>query len=365
MDLNNKTVAILSNDPSWTYNLRYETIITLLQKGYRVCLLVGYGDILKPLIDFGCEFYNVPFDRHGMNIYKDSKLILSYYKILRRIKPDFVLSYTIKPNLYGGIVCEFLKIPYIANITGLGTAIENGGFLKKILTVLYRIAFVKVKRVFVQNEENKQYFIDNHIAVDKLKLIPGSGVNVKRFYPLEYPTEEVTIEFAFISRIMKEKGIDQYLEAAKTIKEKYPNTVFHVCGFCEPEYEGCLKEFADKGIVVFHGMVREIETILKKVSCVIHPTYYPEGISNVLLESAASARPIITTNRSGCREVIDNGINGFIVEQKNTNDLIKKIEIFLSLSHSQRKKMGLAGRKKVETTFDRQIVVEAYLEEIK
>lgn len=163
---------------------------------------------------------------------------------------------------------------------------------------------------------------------------------------------------------MKEKGIDQYLEAAAIIRDKYPRTVFHVCGFCEAEYEGRLKEFADKGIVNYHGMVRDIKEILKDVSCVIHPTYYPEGISNVLLESAACARPIITTNRAGCREVIDDGINGFIVEQKNSRDLVEKIVKFISLPHFHKKQMGLAGRRKVENTFDRQIVVEAYVSEL-
>ena len=303
--------------------------------------------------------------RHGLNPFHELSLIFYYKKLLKEVQPDIVFSFTIKPNLYGSLVCGMMKVPLVANITGLGTAIENGGFLKKILTLFYKIAFLKVQRVFVQNEENKKFFVDNNIAVNKLKLIPGSGVNLNRFSPLEYPNEEKSIEFAFISRIMKEKGIEQYLETAKVIKEKYPNTLFHVCGFCEAEYEGRLKEYDNLGIVKYHGMVRDIKTILKDISCVVHPTYYPEGLSNVLLESAACARPIITTNRSGCREVIDDGINGFIVNQKDAKDLIEKIVKFLSLTHSQRIQMGLAGRKKVETTFDRQIVVEAYIEELK
>ena len=164
---------------------------------------------------------------------------------------------------------------------------------------------------------------------------------------------------------MKEKGIDQYLEAAESIKIKYPDTEFHVCGFCEQEYKGRLEDLNTKGIVIYHGMVRDIKTILELTHCTIHPTYYPEGISNVLLESCACARPIITTDRSGCREVVEDGVNGFVVKQKDSKDLIRVIEKFLALSWEEKRDMGLAGRKKVEKEFDRNIVVEKYMEEIK
>jgi galacturonosyltransferase len=164
---------------------------------------------------------------------------------------------------------------------------------------------------------------------------------------------------------MKEKGVDQYLEAAEYIKSKYPNTVFHVCGFCEQAYEEKLKELTEKGIINYHGMVRNVAEVLKDIQCTIHPTYYPEGIANVLLESCACARPIITTDRAGCREVVDDGVNGFVVKQRDSQDLIEKIEKFLALSHDEKIAMGLAGRAKVEKEFDRQIVVEKYCEEIK
>ena len=163
---------------------------------------------------------------------------------------------------------------------------------------------------------------------------------------------------------MKEKGIDQYIEAAEFIKNKYPNTYFHVCGFCEQKYEEKLNIFQEKGLIVYHGMLRDVRQIIFKTHCTIHPTYYPEGISNVLLESSACARPVITTNRSGCREVVDNGINGYIVEEKNSLNLINTIENFINLPYSSKKNMGLAGRKKVVSEFDRQFVVDAYIHEI-
>jgi galacturonosyltransferase len=262
------------------------------------------------------------------------------------------------------MACAMRKVPYVVNITGLGTAVENGGLVQKITVTLYRLALRKVQRVFFQNEENRQFFADRKLALGKHGMLPGSGVNLQRFTPLEYPGEETT-EFVFISRIMKEKGADQYLEAAEYIRGKYPNTRFHICGFCEQAYEQRLKELHDREVIIYHGMVRDVKQVIAKTHCTIHPTYYPEGLSNVLLESAACARALITTNRSGCREVIDDGINGFVVEQKNTQDLIAKIETFLALPWVQKKAMGIAGRAKVEREFDRQIVVEKYLKEMK
>jgi len=180
---------------------------------------------------------------------------------------------------------------------------------------------------------------------------------------LDYPASD-TIEFVFISRIMKEKGIEQYLEAAEYIKNKYPNTRFHICGFCEEDYQDILEEMQSKGIIVYQGVLDDVREILKITHCTVHPTYYPEGMSNVLLESAACGRPVITTDRSGCREIVDDGVNGYLAKPKDTLDLIKKIEQFIALDFDKKKKMGLAGRKKVEKEFDRQIVVNAYMEEI-
>ena len=172
------------------------------------------------------------------------------------------------------------------------------------------------------------------------------------------------MEFVFISRIMKEKGIDQYLEAAKVIRKKYPQTRFHICGACEPEYDGELQKLIGDKTVIYHGLVKDVAAIHKVTHCTVHPTYYPEGMSNVLLEACASGRPIITTDRAGCREIIDDGVNGFVVKQKDSGDLIDKLEKFINLSYEQKKSMGLAARAKVEKEFDRKIVVRKYLAEL-
>lgn len=356
-------VLFLVNHDVVIYNFRLELVERLLQEGHQVVVSSPYGERIDDMVKLGCEYREITLSRHGTNPVQELKLISDYKKLLKEIKPDMVFSYTIKPNIYGGIACQSLNIPYVVNITGLGTAVENPGLMQKITVTLYKFAFRKVQRVFLQNQENLDFFRRMSIAVDKHVLLPGSGVNLQRFTPLEYPGEETT-EFVFISRIMKEKGADQYLEAAEYIRSKYPNTRFHVCGFCEQDYEARLRELQDKGIIEYHGMVRDVRTVIAKTHCTIHPTYYPEGLSNVLLESAACGRPLITTDRSGCREVIDNGVNGFVIKQQNTPDLIEKIEMFLALPWEQKKAMGLAGRAKVEKEFDRQIVVEKYMDEV-
>ena len=345
------------------YNFRLELVERLVADGHSVVISSPYGERIEDLKALGCQYREIAISRHGMNPVQELKLLKDYIALMKEVKPDIVLTYTIKPNIYGGMAAALLGIPYVANITGLGTAVETGGLVQRITVLLYKIAFAKVRRVFFQNEENRQFFADRKIAVKKHGMLPGSGVNLQRFVPLEYPAGEKT-EFVFLSRIMKEKGADQYLGAAEAIRQKYPNTVFHVCGFCEEDYEETLSDLQDRGIIVYHGMVRDVKQVLSSTHCTVHPTFYPEGISNVLLESCACGRPIITTDRSGCREVIDDGINGFVVKQRSTEDLIEKIEKFLTLTQEQRRAMGLAGREKVEREFDRQIVVEAYLKEI-
>ena len=359
-----KKVLFLVNHDVVIYNFRLELVERLINDGYEVHISSPYGERIDDLVSLGAIFHDITMDRHGMNPISELKLLLSYRRLFEEVKPDMVLGYTIKPNIYGAMAAGWRNIPFVANITGLGTAVENPGISQKLMLLLYKIAFRKIQKVFFQNTENQQFFIDHKIALGKHGLLPGSGVNLERFTLKEYPNGD-TIRFAFISRIMKEKGIDQYLEAAEAIKEKYPNTEFHICGFCETEYEGKLNEFNDNGTVIYHGMLRDVAGFLDDIHCVVHPTYYPEGLSNVLLEASASGRPIITTDRSGCREVIEDGVNGYMIPQKDSKALIEAIDKFMQLDYESKKAMGIAGRKKVEKEFDRQIVVNKYLGELK
>lgn len=356
-----KRILFLVNHDVVIYNFRLEIVERFIKDGHEVHISSPYGERIEDLKALGAIYHEIKMDRHGMNPKEELRILGEYKKLMKEVKPDICLGFTIKPNIYGAIAARGQHIPFVANITGLGTAVENLGLTQKISILLYRYAFQKVQRVFFQNEENKKFFDDHGLARGKGEIIPGSGVNLAR-YPYRVYPDDGTIKFAFISRIMKEKGIDQYLDAAETFKGR--NVEFHVCGFCESEYDGRLQEEHKKGVVNYHGMIRDVAGFMGDMHCIIHPTYYPEGISNVLLEACATGRPIITTDRSGCREVVDDGVNGFMVECKNSESLIKAIEKFLNLSWNEKKAMGKEAREKVEREFDRQIVVEKYVEEV-
>lgn len=355
-------VLIIANNDIGLYKFRKELVLKLLEQN-DVCIALPDGEFIPEFTAMGCSFIETDFDRHGTNPLSELKLIRLYKKIIKEAKPDIVFTYTIKPNAYGGMACASLGVPYVANVTGLGTAIENGGLMQIISCALYRRGLRKAQKVFFQNTENRDFMLKNRVVATPYDMLPGSGVNLDNYTVAEYPNSD-TVDFVFVARIMKEKGIDQYLDAAKAIRKRHPETRFHICGFCESDYEDELKRINDDGTIIYHGLVKDMAAVYRQMSCTIHPTYYPEGLSNVLLESAASGRPIITTNRSGCREVVDNGINGYVVKERDSQDLIEKIEKFLSLSWEERKQMGLEGRKKVEREFDRKIVIQKYLNEV-
>ena len=364
-----KTVLILVNHDVVIYNFRLELVERLLEEGYEVHISSPYGERIDDLITIGAKYHEIFIDRHGMNPIADFFVLQEYKKLIADIRPTIVLGYTIKPNIYGAIAAKEAHIPFVANITGLGTAVENGGVKQKLTLLLYKIAFTNVKTVFFQNRENEAFFKEKKIALGKHKLLPGSGVNLERYPITLYPecgdgrTGE-PVRFAFISRIMKEKGIEQYLAAAEEIRKRYPATEFHVCGFCEAEYKGTLKEMEEKGVVIYHGTIRNVAKFIGEMHCVVHPTYYPEGLSNILLEACSSGRPVITTDRAGCREVVDKWVNGYLIPEKDTKKLILAIEQFIELEFEQKRIMGLEARKLVEEQFDRQIVVEAYMSEV-
>lgn len=356
-------ILVLANFGMGLYNFRKELLEELISQNHDVYISLPNDEYVPMLKKIGCKFIDTPINRRGTNPLTDLKLLFNYVKLLNNIKPDIVLTYTIKPNIYGGLACRLSNISYISNITGLGTAVVNGGLLQRITLFLYKLSLKKAKCVFFQNKENEELFIKRKIVSGNHQLIPGSGVNLEQYSLMEYP-KDIVINFLFISRVMKEKGIDQYLDAATHIKEKYHNTTFHIVGFCEEEYEEKLKDMQGKGIIKFHGKQSDVREFHKISHCTIHPTYYPEGMSNVLLESAACGRPIITTDRSGCREIVEDRMNGYIVKQENSQDLIVKIEEFLCLTYEEKRVMGKLGRNKVEKEFDRQYVVGAYIEEI-
>ena len=355
-----KTILIASNVTGGLYEFRQELLETLTQDN-KVIVLGSKTGHINDLLALGCEVIETPLERHGTNPLVEMKLASKYKKIITEKKPDIVLTYTVKPNVYVGMACASLGIPYIANVTGVGPAIDNGGLLKFITINLYRYGLRKAKKVFFQNSADMELLEKEHVVKGPHELLPGSGVNLDRYSVLDYPTGD-EIHFVFIARIVKQKGIEQYLDTVHAIKAKYPNTVFHICGNCTPEYEERIKEEVANGMIIYHGRIPDVTVVHKISSCTILPSFYPEGMNNVLLESCSVGRPIITTDRPGCREIVEDGVNGYMVKQRDSQDLIEKVEKFLSLSWEERKQMGLAGRAKVEKEFSRQIVVKKYLE---
>lgn len=358
-----KKILMLGNSETVIYNFRLELVEQLLADGHQVVISSPPGEKITELVKMGCVHETVAMNRRGTNPISEIKLLIHYYKLMKKIQPDIVFSYTIKPNIYGALAAKKYGVSYVTNVTGLGSAIENAGLLQKIMVQLYKFSLSKVQTIFFQNEKNRQFFTTHNIAIDKHSMLPGSGVNLNRFQLLKYPSTKETIDFVFISRIMKEKGIDEYLEAAKYIKEKYPQTNFHIAGYFEEGYEDILKECHQKGTIIYHGLLNDVRDILSKTHCTVLPSYH-EGMSNVLLESAASGRPVLASNIHGCMETFEEGISGYGLEPKNTQSLIKAIERFLVLSHQEKQEMGLAGRQKMEKKFSRQIVVTNYLQEL-
>lgn len=355
-------VLLLTNSDVGLYKFRRE-VMEELAKENEVYACLPSGDMIPQIEALGVKYIRDEFDRHGTNPISEIKHYFQYKKVIKNVKPDIVFTYTVKPNIFGGAACASMKVPYVVNVTGLGTAVENPGMMQKIMIPMYKFGIRRAQKVFFQNSENREFMLERSMVKGPYDLLPGSGVNLSQYQVLPYP-EEDTINFLFAGRVMKEKGIEQYLEAAEYITGKYPQTRFHICGACEPAYVCNLEKLQKNEAVIYHGPVKDMVKMYEMASCTIHPTYYPEGLSNVLLESCACGRPVITTNRPGCREVVDDGVNGFVVREKDSADLIEKIERFLAEPAEGRRQMGLAGRAKVERAFDRQIVVNKYMEEI-
>lgn len=358
-----KRILILTNSSTGFYHFRKELIVSLINQKYEVFLSVPFGIFIDELKEMGCTVINTPVDRRGTDPLTDLKLIIRYNNLLKTLKPDLVLTYTVKPHIYGGLFCRLRNIPYIVNITGMGSTINNKGIIKSIVLSWLKISLRRASCVFFQNEMNLHYFLNNRIVATKHQLIPGSGVNLSEYCLEEYPTGEI-VRFLFVGRVMREKGIELYLQTARTLKSRYSNIEFHVVGSCEEGYEEELSWLEDQGIIVFHGYRKNVYDFYKDCHALILPSYH-EGMSNVLLEAASCGRPVIASNIAGCRECFDDGVSGYSIEVGNTTDLIDKVEIFLRLSQEQRKQMGLAGRAKVEREFDRRYVLDKYLDEIR
>lgn len=357
-------ITLIANDTTFIYNLRLEILEKLIEEGHQVTVLCQFRSHRDALEQIGCKLYDISIGRRSTNPLSDFRLLRHFCRILQEIKPDVVFTNNIKPNVYAGIACRILRIRYIPNITGLGTPVENPGILQPLAIRLYQCGVAGADSIFFQNEENIRFFKQHNMMPKKSRvcLLPGSGVNLQKHPALPYAHNDV-VHFLFVARLLKEKGIELYLSAAKRIAAKYPKVLFHICGGCDdPKYLEQVKEAAQTGYIQYHGEQKNMLPYFQMAHCVVHPSYYPEGMSNVLLEAAASARPIIATDRSGCRETVDAGKTGWLIPVKDEEALVQALEDFLNLNWEEREKLGYAGRQKMEQEFDRQMVVQKYLD---
>lgn len=367
--MNSKTIAIVLNT-SWNiFNFRLNLIKAFQAAGWRVIAIAPQDAYTYKLKDFGIEHYDIQINSKGVNPFEDLKLIYDFLRLYQKARPDILLHYTIKPNIYGSIAAGILGIPVINNISGLGTVFIKESLITSVVKWLYRYSLHKSSKVFFQNSDDIHVFLANKlVAKEKCDLLPGSGIDFNKFIPIDHIKDNEQFVFLLIARMLWDKGIGEYVEAAKMIKLKYPYIEFQLLGSLDTANKTAIskeqmKQWTDAGVVTYLGITDNVQQYIKQADCIVLPSYR-EGTPRTLLESASMAKPIITTNVPGCKEVVTDGINGYLCKVQNSYDLASKMEIMLKLSNQERASMGLAGRKKIIKEFDEMIVIQKYLDTI-
>lgn len=360
----NKKILILANLDVGLYKFRKALIQELLDQGNEVYISLPKGMLVEKMKGMGCHFIETPVDRRGINPATDFKLMLRYFEILKTIKPDLVITYTIKPNIYGGLAARLKRVPYAINITGLGTAFQNENMIKKLVVFLYKLACKKAKTIFFENEENKNVFLQNKIIKkSQACLLPGAGIDLTEYKMTQYPKESRNIRFLFIGRVMKEKGVEELFKAARNIKKVYPEASFDIVGPMEDDYKDRIHSLVKNGIIYYYGYQEDVRPFIEKCDCFVLPSYH-EGMANTLLESGAMGRPLITSRIHGCMEAVKEGENGYLVDVKDARGLEDKIKDFIELSYEEKKKMGEMSRKVMVEKFDKKDVVRMTVREL-
>lgn len=354
-----ENILILANSSGGLYDFRCELLEQLVQK-YKVT--VGLPDTVKTdeLKELGCEVAYTPMNRRGINPKEDVKLLLTYRRLIRKVDPALVLTYTIKPNIYGGFICRMKKIPYLVTITGLGSIFQRKGLLLKTVVLLYRLGIRKASCIFFQNKENQSIINKYRICGKNTRLISGSGVNLRKYRMVPYPMNDEFC-FLYVGRVMKDKGIEEFLEAAEALHSE--KIRFQIVGYCDEDYQEMMDRLERRGVIEQLGFQPHIQELLAQASAVILPSYH-EGMSNVLQEASSTGRPVLASDISGCREIFTEGETGLGFRPRDSADLIRAIRQFMDIPVDERALMGRKAREKMGREFDRERVVEAYLEEI-
>lgn len=365
-----KLIAISANTSWYIYNFRLNTIKTLLMNGYSVLVVSPQDQYSSKLINLGCEHIDIYIDARGKNPLNDLYLLSHFIKIYKNKKPDLILNFTPKNNIYSAIAARVNSIPVVNNIAGLGTVFVNDSIVCRITRLLYRLSQPKVNKIFFQNVDDLSLFLKCKISpVSNTELLPGSGVDLERF---KYtPTlDDGRIRFLLVARMLYEKGITYYAEVARNLKEKYGDYVeFRLLGFIDETNPNSIKkntieDWVNDGFINYLGSSDQVEEEIRKVDCVVLPSFYREGVPRSLLEAAAMGRPIITTDNVGCRETVIHNVNGFLCEPRSVDSLFTAIDKMIQLSHEQRTIMGIESRSMVEKKFDEKIVISRYINTI-
>ena len=369
-DLKNKKVAVIENGLFSTYTMRDGLMQRLLKEGYDVTILTHTNTFESQVEKTGLKVVNI--GSGNLNPVKVLKYIFNLYKALKRLQPDVCLTFSIRPAIWGNFLTRYLKIPTITNITGVGPLFTSKNFAYRIARIIYRSALQKTKKVFFQNFDDMNLFLENKFVTDDIaERIPGSGVDYQKFSPINLEERlHGNFIFLFIGRLIKDKGIFEFVEAARIIRKKYPNVIFNVIGpFWHQNLKSNtitkadLQNWITEGIIDYQGEKKDVRKFIAESDCIVLPSYR-EGASNILLEAASMERPIITTNTTGCKEIVEDGITGFLCKVKDSKDLAEKMEKMLLLPLEQRSLMGKKGRQKIINEFDKQIVLNAYLKAI-
>jgi len=362
---------LISINTAWNLvNFRTGLIRALVANGHEVVALAPLDKYVPQLSELGCRFIALPIDSGGVNPFRDAALLYRYLKILKHEQPDVFLGYTVKPNVYGSIAAHALGIPVINNIAGLGSVFIERGWLTILVRQLYRLALSRSYKVFFQNDDDYQLFVKGGlVSPTKSDRVPGSGVDLSRFAFDTTVRPLHSFRFILIARMLWEKGVGQYVEAAKILRREGINAQWCLLGFLDVQNPAAISreqvdKWVAKEVVKYLGVSDDVRSEILASDCVVLPSYYREGVPRTLLESAALGRPIITTNTVGCREVVDDGVNGFLCHPRDVLDLVKQMRRMIELTPSERSGMGCEGRKKVERQFDEQIVIAKYLKAI-
>lgn len=357
-------VLIICNCATGLEVFRGMLIKELVNRGNSINVVVPVSDEQKELDaekrieKIKCKLIRIPMERRGMNPVKDFSLFRAYHKTIKDTNPDLIITYTIKPNIYGGFASRILKVPYAVNITGLGTAFQGNGMLRKMVTVMYKVALKKAKIVFFENVENRDVIVDaGIIPKEKTHVLAGAGVDLDHFQYSDYPIDTEETRFLFIGRVMQEKGIDELFYAMHKLNENGYRCSLDVLGGFEENYSDKMKQYEAEGWLHYHGYQSDIRPFVENAHCFVLPSWH-EGMANTNLECAAMGRPVITSNIHGCLEAVEDGASGYLAERKNTDDLYEKMKQMCELSCEERKVMGMAGRKHMEEIFDKKKVVK-------